>query len=134
MEKHEHVYIGYGIFVKVGRDLVDLYTVDLGKKINLLYLDADSLKNLFQYVRKFQEFKEILDADPGEKPARPMAERCAQLEAALSRLIQVCDDGRHFTEHATGGQTIETNLRATLINRVSSWEVEQARNILFQQD
>ena len=51
------------------------------------------------------------------------------MREALEKLIAACDNGRRF-ERGVGGMTIEAQIRRTVINGVSAWAVEEAREAL----
>ena len=55
-----------------------------------------------------------------------------KLEEALRKLIEACDRGKIVTKPGcgVGGQTIEANYRASNINGVCAWTVEEARAVL----
>lgn len=59
-------------------------------------------------------------------------ERIAALEWALGSLIAACDRGRRVTKPGcdTGGQTIEANIKASCVNGVDAWAIEEARDTL----
>ena len=56
-----------------------------------------------------------------------------KLSAALDKLIAACDAGRQIIKPGcgVGGQTVEATIRATMINGVDAWAVEEARQTIM---
>jgi hypothetical protein len=57
----------------------------------------------------------------------------AKLHHSLDNLIAACDAGKQILRPgcAVGGQTIEANVRAMMINGVDAWAVEEARQTIL---
>lgn len=56
--------------------------------------------------------------------------REAALVEALGNLIAACDEGRTVPRGGACGMTIEAQIRASVINGVPAWPVEEARDVL----
>lgn len=57
----------------------------------------------------------------------------SKLHHALDNLIAACDAGKQVLKPgcAVGGQTVEAGIRASLINGVDAWAVEEARQTIM---
>lgn len=69
-----------------------------------------------------------------EEQAAYYERQAEKLSYALEKLISACDAGRTVLKPgcAVGGQTVEANIRATVINGVDAWAVEEARQTIME--
>ena len=104
------------------------------------YLDTKILA-LVARVRKIEERADIYKwqvrdtctrAEKAEAERDALAAKLKVAEEALSAVLTACDKGRLAVRPGcgVGGMTIEANLKASVINGVSAWEVEEARAAL----
>lgn len=77
----------------------------------------DSEKFKYNLIEKVKE--------PGKEN-----EELKKFKEALRTVIDACDQGRRF-ETGSGGQTIDAQLRRTVINGVRAYPIEEAREILL---
>lgn len=81
-------------------------------------MDDDVIRD---YVQELEDELENL---------RKENEELKKFKEALRTVIDACDQGRRF-ETGSGGQTIDAQLRRTVINGVRAYPIEEAREILL---